>query len=137
MLRSVIVAVIAGANVLCVACSPDAPPGSFRIAIDTVGGVERIISTGTPSMWTSNRVARIGTATGNGPDAFGRIRAIELDDDLNDYVADVQISQIQVFESTGRHVRTIGRRGAGPGEFGTPYSLGWLGTEVEYRPARE
>lgn len=139
-LRSVIVAVITGTYVLCGACSPDAPPGSsVRTVIDTVSGVERVVSTGTAPMWTSVRVTRIGTATGDGPDAFGRIRAIELDDDLNVYVADMQTSHIQVFDSTGRHVRTIGRRGAGPGEFETPYSLGWLGDTLvvlDFRNAR-
>jgi len=39
------------------------------------------------------------------------------------YVADTQAHQIKVFEMTGRLVRSIGRRGEGPGEFNFPTYL--------------
>lgn len=39
------------------------------------------------------------------------------------YVADTQAHQIKVFDMTGRKVRTIGKRGDGPGEFNFPTFL--------------
>lgn len=39
------------------------------------------------------------------------------------YVADTQAHQIKVFDMTGRLVRTLGRRGEGPGEFNFPTYL--------------
>ncbi|MCG2577170.1 6-bladed beta-propeller [Dechloromonas sp. XY25] len=39
------------------------------------------------------------------------------------YVSDTQAHQIKVFDMTGRQVRTIGRRGEGPGEFNFPTFL--------------
>jgi hypothetical protein len=52
---------------------------------------------------------------------------VVLDSESSIFVADVLASRIVVFDSTGRYVRTIGHKGAGPGEFEQPYSLGWLG----------
>jgi hypothetical protein len=95
--------------------------------IDTVDGHVRTVSEGNPPTWPSTRVVRIGTALEAGPASFGRIRSVTMDADLNIYVADVLAHQIQVFDSMGGHVRTVGRRGAGPAEFASPYSLGWLG----------
>lgn len=40
-----------------------------------------------------------------------------LDDDKNLYVMDIRDDNIKVFDESGRYSRTIGRRGAGPGEF--------------------
>lgn len=39
------------------------------------------------------------------------------------YVSDTQAHQIKVFDMTGRQVRTIGKRGEGPGEFNFPTFL--------------
>ena len=39
------------------------------------------------------------------------------------YALDSQLSQVQVFDPTGKHLRTVGRRGDGPGEFRQPVGL--------------
>src|SRR4051794_18935210 len=43
------------------------------------------------------------------------------------YVLDRVDRAIRVFDPTGRLVGTIGRRGAGPGEFQSINSFGWVG----------
>lgn len=60
-------------------------------------------------------------------DPFLNISSLALDDDGNVYVLDQGARNIRVFDSAGTPVRTIGREGAGPGEFATPYSLAWTG----------
>ncbi len=126
-MRSVIAFLLAGGSVVTVACLRDVPAESrLRIEIDTVGHVQRIVSSGIPPQWTLSEVARIGSVI-DGPAAFGRVRSIVLDGAGNVYVADEQAARIQVFDTTGQYVRTIGARGAGPAEFQTPYSLGWFG----------
>lgn len=43
------------------------------------------------------------------------------------YVADASSSEIRVFDASGALIRRIGRSGAGPAEFNTLQSIGWLG----------
>jgi hypothetical protein len=58
----------------------------------------------------------------------GRVVAVVADRDGAVYVADERAAQISVFDSGGRRLRTIGRAGQGPGEFGRNLrDLAWLG----------
>lgn len=61
---------------------------------------------------------RIGSLDSDGPDMFGQLYDIEVDEDGNIYLLEAQAEEIRVFNPTGEHVRTIGRSGAGPGEIG-------------------
>ena len=46
-----------------------------------------------------------------------------IDDDGNIYILDRRGAQIKVFDSRGTYLRTIGRRGQGPGEFQNPIEM--------------
>lgn len=46
-----------------------------------------------------------------------------VDDKGTMYVVDMKASNIKVFDNTGRFVRTIGKKGAGPGEFNIPFGI--------------
>lgn len=48
---------------------------------------------------------------------------IALDDEGRLYVLDIQDASIKVFDPQGAYVRTIGRRGQGPGEIGAAFSI--------------
>lgn len=48
---------------------------------------------------------------------------VELDDDGNVYVLDGLAPAVRVFDSDGQYVRSLGGRGAGPGEFMRPNGL--------------
>lgn len=67
--------------------------------------------------WRVVEELRIGQLDGDGPDTFGRITSLEVDDAGRIWVFDSQSQQLEVFDASGRHVRTVGRRGGGPGEF--------------------
>jgi hypothetical protein len=54
---------------------------------------------------------------------FWLIRDIQIDDEGRIYVGDTRNGRIQVFERTGKYVKTIGRQGQGPGEFAQPTIL--------------
>ncbi len=54
---------------------------------------------------------------------FYRIEDIGVDSQGNIYVLDIGNFRIQKYDDRGIHVRTIGRKGQGPGEFDTPYGM--------------
>jgi len=116
--------------VLLGACGGGAQPRAAGVetVVDIAGGVVRVGNTGTPPAWRAERTLRLGAVDG-GPEEFGSIRSVIADGDGNVYVADEIAQEIRVFARDGRHVRTIGRKGAGPGEFAGLYGLAWLDDE--------
>ena len=71
---------------------------------------------------------RIGAALSDAADApelFGRVLFLSVDEDENTYVADYRSNEIRVFGREGNFVRTIGRNGEGPGEFGRLAGIVW------------
>lgn len=68
--------------------------------------------------WTPDLT--IGEVAGQGPDVFGRVTGVTLHRDGRIIVVDGTAGAIQVFEADGRFAFSIGRPGAGPGEFGGP-----------------
>jgi sugar lactone lactonase YvrE len=75
--------------------------------------------------WTVEEELRIGTLDGDGPDMFGNVGSLEVDDRGRIYVFDTQANELRVFGPSGEHVRTIGRQGGGPGEFESVIGMAW------------
>lgn len=90
--------------------------------IDTLpGGVVRV-SSAQPTGWADSsrawgidEVIRFGAA--EGPGQLVEPGSVSVDGAGRVYVADRKPMMVKVFDSTGAFVRTIGREGAGPGEF--------------------
>jgi hypothetical protein len=69
---------------------------------------------------------RIGSA--EDPDSgFSRIAAAEIGPDSSLYVLESMANEVRIFDYHGRRVGTIGRAGAGPGEFRLLGRLGFAG----------
>jgi hypothetical protein len=66
---------------------------------------------------------RIGKKDGLDWETFGSITGIESGPDGSIYVLDFQAAAVRVFDADGQYIRTIGRRGEGPGEFRQPLGL--------------
>jgi hypothetical protein len=66
---------------------------------------------------------RIGEPDGRTPDVFGFIQGVTTDAAGWTYVLDSRMTTVRVFDSRGRYVASVGRRGRGPGEFVNPVSL--------------
>jgi sugar lactone lactonase YvrE len=75
--------------------------------------------------WKLVPQATIGSADGEGPDAFAQIVDVEIDPLGRVWVADGQQHQISVFDTAGAHVRSIGRKGGGPEEFNGISGMTW------------
>ena len=54
---------------------------------------------------------------------FQDITHIYVDEDENIYVSDSKAGQIKVFDKSGNDLRTIGKKGQGPGEFLYPFEI--------------
>ena len=68
-------------------------------------------------------VFRVGENEVREEEQFARIAATAFDDADNLYVLDSQNNRITVFDANGKFVRSIGRKGQGPGELGFPLGL--------------
>ena len=70
--------------------------------------------------WTLHEELRIGSLDEEGPQSFARIASLAVDHEGRVWVLEGQAAELRVFDATGAHVRTVGRKGAGPGEFRQP-----------------
>ncbi len=61
--------------------------------------------------------------------SFQNLNYLEVDDEENIYVSDSKAGHILVFDKHGGFVRTIGRRGRGPGEMSWPREIQILSNE--------
>jgi len=59
---------------------------------------------------------------------FSDISHITVDSDGRIYILDRRESHVKLFDQNGKYIRTIGRKGQGPGEFNNPIFI--------YRPIR-
>jgi len=59
----------------------------------------------------------IGKETKDENSMFSRLGSIQVDDDGNIYVLDTKEILVKVYDKNGKHLRTFGKKGQGPGEF--------------------
>lgn len=104
--------------VLLILAACDVPAPATRIGTDSAPIVESI-----ESLWGSVRrlesepLLAIGAESGGGPDMFAGLSNARFLSSGRIGVGDSQADRIQVFDSLGNHVATLGRPGEGPGEF--------------------
>ena len=117
----------------CATDDPTADALNLTTTFDTINGVIHVTNSGTPPAWQLIPVVSIGPKSvqeEETPDEFGRVSAVALGPDGTVFVADIANSEIRVFGLDGSHLRTFGRGGEGPGEFGSIYSIAWVGDRL-------
>jgi hypothetical protein len=65
----------------------------------------------------------IGTESGRAEETFGNVTAIEVGPDGTMYVLDGSLNTVRVFSAGGEYLRSISRRGQGPGELTRPRAM--------------
>ena len=109
----------------CADSAPSLPQVPLAERADSAG-VEIVINTGLdrPLEWRAEQRFRLGGADA-GPEAFYRTgdSNIQTDEAGNIFVLDRGNFRVVVFDSTGAHVRTVGKQGGGPGELEFPLNL--------------
>lgn len=114
---------LAAAAVLSSAACGGPASATWAGTIDTLATGQLVVhNPATPlwdpeSHWQLAEELRIGTVAEEGPDLFGQITSLTVDAAGRIYVLEGQAQEVRVFGPDGRHLRTIGRKGAGPGEF--------------------
>jgi hypothetical protein len=98
--------------------------------IDTLATGVVVVRSPAEGLWVERparlvETLRIGSVDGGGPDQFGNVLDVTLDELGRLYVLDAQAREVRVFGPDGRHVRSFGGRGAGPGELERPLGLEW------------
>jgi hypothetical protein len=73
----------------------------------------------------------LGGPEAEGDYAFDQVRQVVVDDAGTMYVLDTQASHVKVFDASGTHLRTIGRKGQGPGELEYPMTLSLIRSKGE------
>ena len=72
---------------------------------------------GGPDEWRLVEELRLGEVDGAGPEVFGDVHDVAVDERGNIYVLDYGSKEVRVFDREGRHLRNLARDGEGPGEF--------------------
>jgi len=104
------------------ACANE-PQVHWQGTVDTLPNGAILVSNPATGLWDSATAwhlredLRIGAAEGEEYELFSWILSVGVDGWDRIYVLDRQALEIRVFDPDGRYVRTIGRPGAGPGEF--------------------
>ena len=122
--------------ILCIAlylvgCGPSdtSSTATWTGSVDTLPSGTIVVRNPAVGTWPGVRPLtedlRLGTAAGEGPELFGRIRDIDVDEAGRIYVLDGQAHEIRVFGADGAHVRTFGGTGNGPGELAGPTGMEW------------
>jgi hypothetical protein len=113
------------------ACRESAAEAGWRGSVETLpNGVEQVRNPavgmwGDDDGWSIVEEMRLGSIDSEGPEMFGEVRGVQLDALGRLYVLDAQAKEVRVFDAAGKHVRTFGRQGGGPGEFEEPAALLW------------
>lgn len=76
-----------------------------------------------PTTWAASLAVRAGAM--DGPGALSGVWDLEVGPEGQLLVVQTSVGSITVFDSTGQYLRTLGRRGRGPGEFSRLSRVGW------------
>lgn len=111
---------------LVAACAPGDREGAadrgWAGTVDTLPSGALVVRNPEQGMWDSSATwrireeLRIGSADADGPEMFGDVADLAVDSTGRLWVLDGQAEELRLFDADGRYVRTVARKGNGPGE---------------------
>ncbi|OGD18771.1 MAG: hypothetical protein A2W03_12345 [Candidatus Aminicenantes bacterium RBG_16_63_16] len=123
---------LAGIVALAAFCAKD--KSAWQGTIEEVEGVTIVRNPAKPvlegSLFTLEEELSIGDEDGSRAIAFSDISHLTADDQGWIYALDRKESCVQVFDADGRHLRTIGQPGQGPGDLNEPIFVYFLRGEL-------
>ena len=119
-----IIAALTTITVMTACRGKDQPAAAYAVKIETVEGVRTVVNPAYPKEGVIRMaLAEDLTIGGEGEGAesvLNRPQYLDVDTDGNIYVLDWGDVEFKVFAPDGRHLRSFGKKGQGPGEFDTP-----------------
>ena len=116
------IAVVFSIILIFVSCQQ--PRSEWKGTIEVVDGVVTVKNPEEPiyrgDVLNLEEELSIGAFEGKDEDTFSQINDLDVDDNGNIYGIDNSSAQIRVFDSNGQFLRTVGRKGQGPGEMQMP-----------------
>lgn len=103
-------------------CGGGTPPDDWAGSVDTLASGQVVVHNPAEPIWAEGgewrltEDLRIGSLDDDGPALFGVIYSLAVDGAGRIYVLEGQSQEVRVFGPDGAHVRTLGRKGGGPGE---------------------
>jgi len=85
---------------------------------------------GPQNAWQLEAELVLGQVEGDGADVFASISGLQADAAGRIYVLDRQTNELRIFDAAGRHVRSVGRAGEGPGEYSAANGLLWMSEDT-------
>ncbi len=99
----------------------------WKVTIEEENGVKFIKNPEEPRYGETELELEMDLSIGGGNAGenynFSYVRDIDVDGEGNIYVVDSGQYRIQKYDKNGNYLKTIGRRGQGPGEFQTPFGM--------------
>jgi hypothetical protein len=119
-IRPSVVSMIVSTAVIVLLGWPKGLPGQWKGRIVEEEGVKIVRNPKEPAL--ADLVLKLEEELGLGREddpnaAFSDVGGLEVDEAGNIYVLESRNCRVQVFDKNGKYLRTIGRKGQGPGEF--------------------
>lgn len=114
-------------GLLCLGLSGCETGSKSPVTVTDSAGIRIVMSDPRPGPYATvepDPILSLGGSEAEGPAQFFRIRDIHVDPRGRLWVADGESAEIRIFLPTGTHLRTVGGRGEGPGEFQRIHLLG-------------
>ncbi|HLG05554.1 MAG TPA: 6-bladed beta-propeller [Gemmatimonadales bacterium] len=117
---------------LLLGCAGTDAAQEWRGVVDTLPNGAVRVSNPAPGLWREGTgwqlVPELELGESDGLEAlmFSAISGLAVDDQGQIYVLDRQANELRIFSRAGKHVRTVGRAGGGPGEYANANGLLWL-----------
>jgi len=132
MMKTLKAVALVGIAALAAFCAKD--KDAWQGTIEEVDGVTIVSNPAQPvldgGLFTLEEELSIGDGDGNRAVAFSDISHLTADDQGRIYALDRKESCVRVFDADGRHIRTFGQPGQGPGDLNEPIFVYFLRGEI-------
>ena len=112
-------------TILCCSCSQQ--NSGWKGTIEEVGGVTVVKNPKEPiygeEVFSLEEELSIGEVDGREEYMFSQLGNVKVDEEERIYVLDTKEAHIKIFDRDGAYLKTVSKKGQGPGELGLPRSI--------------